>query len=97
MAETTRQTQDAPSAGDACENAAGAHIERWARGRTRTARDTGKTAADRRETGPDRGDERVWGGDRGDPRLFYFQALLASGWFFGGVTRAFAGRATGSE
>ena len=72
MAETSRQTQGAHSTGDACATDAGAHIERWAVGRPRTARDV---------------DRMVWGGDRGDPRLFYFRALLASGWFFGGVTR----------
>jgi hypothetical protein len=59
---------------------------------TRTAR-TGKIRTIRAALGR----EADWGGDRDDPRLFYFQALLASGWFFGGVTRAFAGRATGSE
>ncbi len=79
MAEKSRQRPDfgtgAAGAKTApCEFAAAAHIEGWADDDPRAG------TGERRET--------VWGGDRDDPRLFYFRALLGSGWFFDGVRRA---------
>lgn len=37
------------------------------------------------------------GADQTDPRLFYFGALLRSGWFFGGDSNAAADVATGKR
>jgi hypothetical protein len=88
MAETTSQTQGAGTSAATCANAAGAHIDQWADGGSRATRDETMAATSRRNIRGGRGRETVWGGDRDDPRLFYFRALLASGRFFGGVTRA---------
>ena len=93
MAENSRRTQEASSRGDACENAAGAHIERWAQGDPATARDVDSKAATRRNIRAGHGRGTVWGGDQDDPRLFYFRALLASGRFFGGGKARVSGRA----
>ncbi len=93
MAESSRRTQSAPTKGDACENAAGAHIGRWAHGDPATARDaTGKKPI-RRNIRAGLGRGTVWGGDQDDPRLFYFRALLDGGRFFGGGKARVSGRA----
>ncbi len=87
MAENTRQSEGAGIAAAPCANAAGAHIEGGAVGRPRVLGEADLKAADPNNIRPGREPERVWGGDRNDPRLFYFRALLRSGWFFSGVTR----------
>jgi hypothetical protein len=93
MAENSRQTQSAPTRGDACENAPSAHIERWAHGDPAAVRDvTGKTPT-RRKIRAGLGRGTVWGGDQDDPRLFYFRALLAGGRFFSGGKARASGRA----
>lgn len=88
MAETSSQTHGAGSTAAPCATAVGAHIDQWADGGPCVTRDETTEAAIRRNIRKTRGREAVWGGDRDDPRLFYFRALLASGRFFGGVTRA---------
>ncbi len=93
MAGKSRQTQGSPEGGDACENAAGAHIEGWALGDPATARDVTMKTPTRRNIRAGLGRGTVWGGDQDDPRLFYFRALLASGRFFGGGKARVSGRA----